>query len=130
MISASSPFLCATSQPLVALMGPRNGYLQLSTPQLITNYQALPASLFLAACQWAATLETLGAPKVYWLMLSDVVPHLHLHLYPRWAEDTLQGTALFDARNEPQPAWQPETQNALAQWSERHGVHLLPAPLQ
>jgi len=120
-----SPFIHSTEKSLVALQGQRNGYVQLSTPTEVTRYTNLPPALFTAATAWAAALETLGAKKVYWLMLSDVVPHLHLHLYPRWAEDTQRGTALFDARNEPQPAWDCATTDALEAWAEKHSVHLL-----
>ncbi|MDH4380031.1 MAG: hypothetical protein QE263_09030 [Vampirovibrionales bacterium] len=125
-----SPFINETTKPLVALQGQRNGYIQLSTPTLITRYADLPPALFTAATAWAAALESLGAKKVYWLMLSEVEPHLHLHLYPnwypRWADDTQRGTALFDARNnDPQPAWDGAATDALETWAATHNVHLL-----
>ena len=121
----SSPFTHSTEKPLVAIQGQRRGWVQLSTPTEITHYADLPPVLFTAATAWAAALETLGAPKVHWIMFSETVPHLHLHLYPRWAEDTARGTALFDARNEPQPAWDCATTDALEAWAAKHNVHLL-----
>jgi diadenosine tetraphosphate (Ap4A) HIT family hydrolase len=116
----------STHKPLVAVKGARNGYLQLAPTQLTEHYGDLPPTLFAAATDWARILESLGAQRVYWVMLAEVVPHLHLHLYPRWTPDEPKGLPLFEARESaPQPAWTGTTQAALLQWAETHSVHVI-----
>lgn len=127
---APSPFAQNTAHTLVALVGQRAGYIQVATPQPHQHYSALPPVLFQAAQAWCATLEQLGAPRIYWLTLSEQVRHLHIHLYPRWSDtETLRGTALFDQRNTtPQPPWQPHQQQALHLWAQHWNVALLQPP--
>ncbi len=121
-----SPFSTTTNDPLVALAGQRCGYIQLATSQLAMHYADLPDEIFTAAKDWAACLEKLGAQRVYWIMLAEQVTHLHLHLYPRWTSDEIKGLPLFEQRNmRPQPDWSDSVQRALADWAERHQVHLL-----
>ena len=121
-----NPFLSNTSQPLVALCGPRKGYLQIAPSQEITQYQDLPKSLFEAAQHWAIALEQLGAKRIYWITLSEAVPHLHIHLYPRWSEDEPKGLVLFEQRNTmPQPLWTDPVEQALVTWARRFQVMLL-----
>lgn len=120
-----NPFFISSQQSLVAIQGQRAGYIQLATSQEITEYSQLSVELFTAAKAWAATLEAHGAKRVYWLTLSEVVPHLHIHLYPRWTDDERKGLPLFEARNEsPQPVWPSELKNALAEWVSKHDVYL------
>lgn len=127
MTTPTTPFQTPSNHPLVALRGTRGGYIQLAPAAPIQTYDGLPPSLFTAAQAWAHTLETLGAPRVYWITLSEVVRHLHIHLYPRWPDDTLRAIALFEARDQsPQPPWTPALEAALAHWAEQHDVALLP----
>src|SRR5688572_26984434 len=114
-----SPFAIETDAPLVAIKGPRCGYLQLSTNAIHTRYADLPMRLFQASQAWASRLEQLGAPRVYWITLSEVVTHLHIHLYHRWPEDTEKGVPLFEAREkQPQPAWTDAVEAALVTWAK------------
>jgi diadenosine tetraphosphate (Ap4A) HIT family hydrolase len=125
----ANPFLTATNRPLVALCGLRGGYIQLATAREVTDYSALPPELFFAAQAWAAQLEELGARRVYWITLSEVVRHLHIHLYPRWSDDEPRGLALFEQREaSPQPPWTANLRDALDAWSVAHAVHLLRPP--
>jgi hypothetical protein len=111
--------------PLIAVQGLRAGYLQLSQPQGVMRYQDLSEALFVAARDWSKRLENLGARRVYWLMLSDVVRQLHWHLYPQWPEDTQAGLVLFEARQTlPQPSWNLSLATALADWSRAHQVRI------
>lgn len=121
-----NPFLALqTDLPMVALRGKRNGYIMLAPTQEITTYSELPPNVLLAAKDWAATLERLGSPRTYWMTLSEVTPHLHIHLFPRWSEDSLKGVPLFESRETlPQPGWTEAVQNALAQWAQQHQVAL------
>lgn len=121
---SDSPFLAPDSEaPLVALKGLRNGYLQLAANRPCECYADMPPELLLAARDWAAQLEVLGAKRVYWITLSEVVRHLHIHLYPRWEEDEPKGLSLFESReNGPQPPWTKAVEAALYDWIAAHGV--------
>ena len=110
---------------LIALCGPRNGYLQLAPALCITTYAALPDAMVLAAKDWAVRLEALGARRVYWITLSEVVRRLHIHLYPRWSDEEPRGLALFEQREQPpQPEWTAPVRAALADWRVCWGVAL------
>jgi diadenosine tetraphosphate (Ap4A) HIT family hydrolase len=123
---ALSPFVNETPLPLVTILGTRCGYIQLATSTYTESYHQLPVVLFEAACAWARQLEALGAKRVYWITLSEVVTHLHIHLYPRWETDTLKGMDLFQDRENPaQPVWTDETSQCLQQWARQHQVYLL-----
>lgn len=123
---APNPFVNLTDKPLVAIKGARNGYLQLAASTETPDYSQVPDALLFAARAWAQQLETLGSPRVYWVTLSEVVTHLHIHLYPRWAEDTLKGVTLFEQREtHPQPGWTPAVNEALATWAAEFEVHLV-----
>lgn len=118
-----SPFLIDTDKPLVAIQGTRCGYIQLAPSQEITHYEELPESFLNAAKAWASDLEALGAKRVYWIMLSEVVPHLHFHLYPRWEGDEISGLPLFEQRDtEPQPVWTEAMLAKLASWQAEFNV--------
>lgn len=120
-----NPFNLPTELPLVAIRGARAGYLQLAQTGTAQQYDALTPALFEAARDWAATLERLGAKRVYWITLSEVVRHLHIHLYPRWEEDMFKGIPLFEARETlPQPGWSPTLESALTDWASRHSVFI------
>lgn len=122
----SNPFLTETTQPLVAIQGKRCGYVQLAPSKVITTYQDLPEALFIAAKTWAAVLEDLGAKRVYWITLSEMVPHLHIHLYPRWSDKEERGISLFEQRNDhAQPLWTPDIQEAFTCWLQEHQIHLI-----
>ncbi len=120
----SNPFLAVQSPTaLVAIPCARNGYIMLAPAQEITRYADLPAATLKAAQAWAAILEASGSPRAYWITLSEVTRHLHIHLFPRWPEDTLTGVTLFETRDtSPQPAWTPEMQKAFTQWAQQHSV--------
>lgn len=125
----SNPFLIDTDRLLVALCSLRGGYVQLAPAREVTRYRELPEELFLAARDWAARLEELGARRVYWITLSEVVRHLHIHLYPRWSDDEPKGLALFEQREAlPQPAWSRETLAELKAWRQAFSVHVIQPP--
>jgi len=125
--SANHPFLSkATDQPLVALKGRRNGYIMLAPSRETEHYETLDDAALLAARAWATRLEQLGAPRAYWIVLSEVTRHLHIHLFPRWPEDSLSGVALFESRDTaPQPEWTEAVQNALHDWAQQFQVEIL-----
>lgn len=121
-----NPFLIETNKPIVALCGARNGYVMIAPSQEITAFQDLPESVLIVAKAWATTLENSGSPRAYWIMLSEVTRHLHIHVFPRWAEDHLKGIALFETREtELQPAWTPAVKAALEQWAKEFNVALI-----
>ncbi|MEB3288237.1 MAG: hypothetical protein VKJ04_12155 [Vampirovibrionales bacterium] len=127
-----SPFDVSCTEPFVALQGKRKGYIQLAPAKRITTYRQLPPRFFEAAQDWAACLEeSLASPRVYWITLSEEVPHLHVHLYPRWPQDEdkqdeQRGLPLFEAReSSPQPAWDALTKKALEEWAKRFDVYLV-----
>jgi len=122
----ANPFLIETEQSLVAIKGLRDGYIQLAPAVETTIYTHLPDSLFQAAKAWAVVLEAHGAKRVYWLTLSEVVTHLHIHLYPRWLQDEPKGLPLFEARDvQPHPLWSAELQAALHQWAQQYDVAIV-----
>lgn len=107
----------------IALRGARNGYIMLAPAAEITQYAELPLGIWTAAQAWAVALEQGGSPRVYTVIWSEVTRHLHLHLFPRWPEDSLRGAALFESRDtQPQPAWLPETLEALTDWARAYQV--------
>lgn len=124
--SSSNPFLALQGdQPLVAIQGARNGYIMLAPATEICQYADLPPVIWQAAQAWASELERQGSPRAYTIILSEVTRHLHIHLFPRWPEDTLSGTALFDTRDtQPQPVWTPALTQALLSWAAQYGVSL------
>lgn len=121
------PFLSTSTQKsLVALRGQRNGYIMLAPSQETFHYETLSDAALLGARAWATRLEQLGAPRAYWIVLSEVTRHLHIHLFPRWPQDTLSGVALFETRDtEAQPEWTAAIQTALQAWAEEYQVELL-----
>lgn len=122
----NSPFAVDTRKELVAILGKRNGYIQLATRDSIETYADWSDAPLQAAKAWAIQLEALGSPRIYWITLSEEVRHLHIHLFPRWKADTLKGVALFETRNtEPQPDWEAPVLTALAQWAEQFDVEVV-----
>jgi len=112
-----------TQEPFVALTRNRNGYIMIAAHEEKTSYADFSLDLMAAAKAWATVLEQHGAARVYWIMLSEETPHLHMHLFPRWESEGSKGIALFEARNNtPQPAWTPELQAALAVWAKEWKV--------
>ncbi len=125
-VDNANPFSGMDAHSWVAISGARNGYIQLAPGAEITTYSALDPLLFQIAQDWAARLEALGSPRVYWITLSEAVPHLHIHLYPRWPTDTIKGIALFEQReNSAQPQWLPEMQTALGEWAAQWNVFII-----
>lgn len=113
---------------MVALLGQRNGYVMLAASIKNESYETLPDKALMAAKAWATRLEQLGSPRAYWMVLSEQVRQLHIHIFPRWAEDTLKGVALFETRDsatESQPAWTPMVQEALHGWAEQYQVEVI-----
>lgn len=122
-----SPFCVDTDQPMVAIVGKRAGYIQLAPIKAVTSYSELPNYVLTVAKMWAAILEKdAGAQRVYWLTLAEEVRHLHIHLYPRWPEDTEKSLTLFEQRNEPnQPEWPAELTGQLHHWAALYHVELV-----
>jgi diadenosine tetraphosphate (Ap4A) HIT family hydrolase len=122
----SNPFLVGTDKSLVALCGVRNGYILLATREVIESYADWQDSVFNAARAWSAALDSLGSPRVYWIMFSEETRHLHMHLFPRWEGDTLKGVPLFETRHLPgQPGWTSEVKDALQQWAQEFDVEVV-----
>ncbi|MDX1920447.1 MAG: hypothetical protein SFU25_06890 [Candidatus Caenarcaniphilales bacterium] len=71
----------SSNHKFVAIKGLRCGYLQLATSEEIINYSKLPPSLFVVAHEWMQVLEKVGAKRVYSIILSEQVKHIHIHLY-------------------------------------------------
>lgn len=121
-----NPFLEApTDKAIVAIKGRRSGYLQIA-PSIETNtYESLPLNILIAARAWAVALESLGAKRVYWITLSEMVRHLHIHLYPRWMETEAKGIELFEGREtQPQPDWTEPVETALYRWAETYHAEI------
>jgi|GEM_PF-1890719 len=128
MSPIESPFIATTKLPLVAIVGARAGYMQIAPSQITDDHGAVPEQLFIAGQHWASFLQTQeNVAKIYWLEFSEVVAHLHWHLYPRFSDDILKGPDAFNARNhaEHQPEWPLHWQAAVYQWAERFHVELL-----
>ena len=127
MVKADHPFLSKPiEKPLVALKGQRNGYIMLAPSRETLHYADLDSDVLLAAKAWLTQLEQLGSPRAYWIVLSEVTPHLHIHLFPRWPQDTLSGLPLFESReNLPQPQWTDEALSALKLWAAAYQVEIL-----
>lgn len=121
-----NPFLMSgVQQPIVAILGKRKGYLMVAPAHDVQTYANLPDEVLLAAKAWALTLEQSGASRVYWIILSEVTRHLHIHVFPRWPEDSLTGVALFESRDSDlQPAWSASINHALKEWARTHDVHI------
>jgi diadenosine tetraphosphate (Ap4A) HIT family hydrolase len=123
-----SPFAQpSTLLPFVVIPGKRAGYIQLAPSQETNQHAEVPTQLFEAAQTWCAFLQTQqNVEKIYWLQFSEVVSHLHWHLYPRFEGDTLKGTAAFEARNDEgqHMPWPTHWQEALKQWASRYGCYL------
>ena len=121
------PFLSTpTDKPLVAKTGQRKGYILLAPSQETLHYETLSEQALLAARAWAIRLEAMGAPRAYWITLSEVTRHLHIHLFPRWPEDALSGVPLFESRDtDPQPAWDATILAALQEWAAQYQVEIL-----
>lgn len=125
-MTPQNPFISQTHKPLVALKGERNGYIQLAPSQTIESFSGLPPELYMAAQAWAGILEAQGAPCVYWITLAEQVKHKHIHLYPRWPDDTDMGIALFEQRHSPsQPVWTILLEAELDRFAHQYSIHLL-----
>jgi diadenosine tetraphosphate (Ap4A) HIT family hydrolase len=126
-VQPGHPFLSSgTQKPLVALKGQRNGYIMLAPSRETEHYDTLSDEALLAARAWATRLEQLGSSRAYWIILSEVTRHLHIHLFPRWPEDTLSGVPLFESRDTTsQPTWQEDVISALLAWAEEFQVEVL-----
>ncbi|MCX5920866.1 MAG: hypothetical protein NTW61_06060 [Candidatus Melainabacteria bacterium] len=126
----TNPFQTKTALPLVAIMGCRGGYVQLSPSHSVEHYNALPTACLEAALAWATVLENQpNIARCYWITLSEAVKQLHIHLYPRYTKETeTLGIPLFEARNtKPQPPWTAELTDAFHQWAKTHGVAVIEA---
>jgi diadenosine tetraphosphate (Ap4A) HIT family hydrolase len=118
-----NPFANKTSKPFVAIKGCRAGYLQIAESREVTSYGELSLELLAASKNWANILQECGAKRVYWITLSEVVQHLHIHLYPRWSDEESKGIDLFQERNNPeQPVWNDQLNKALQDWSNKYNV--------
>lgn len=129
MKESPSPFCLDTPCAVVAKAEGRAGYVQFASPSLSTTFATLPPVVLQVAHAWACQLEQWpNVERVYWFLLSEQVRHLHYHLFPRFANDTLRGTALFDARFEAShsPEWTQEQRLCLEQFCHQHHVALLP----
>lgn len=126
MINAS-PFLGhSTQSKFVVIKGRRCGYIQLASAEEIVNYSDLSPLLFLAAHEWMKALEKFGAKRVYFILLSEEVKHIHIHLYPRWEEQEAKGLDLFAQREQKnQPIWSQEINSLLDKWAEENNIFII-----
>ncbi len=121
-----NPFQAQTNKPFIAIKSRRNGYLQLSESRSVVNYSELSPNLLLVAKAWATKLEEFGAKRVYWIIYSEQVSQIHIHLFPRWTDEEARGADLFATRNEnPQPAWTEKCEEGLFSWAEQYQVFML-----
>jgi hypothetical protein len=113
---------------MVAIMGKRGGYIQLSPSHQVVGYSQVSTTFLNAALAWATCLEAQPTiARCYWITLSEAVKQLHIHLFPRYTDETkIVGISLFEARNTlPQPDWTPSLTEALQQWASTHGVAII-----
>jgi diadenosine tetraphosphate (Ap4A) HIT family hydrolase len=121
-----SPFRVDTDKPVVGIPGKRQGYLMIASAREVFRYADIPDAVFSAARSWAVTVEELGAQRVYWIVLSEVTPHYHIHVFPRWPHDSGKGIPLFESRDsDPQPAWEEPASACLERWAREWDVHLI-----
>ncbi len=126
-----NPFIQTTrltkiSKPFAAIKGKRAGYIQLAESKEALHYEDLSDSLFLIAKQWCSKLEKLRAKRVYWIILSEQVKQIHIHLYPRWSDEEIKGIDLFALReSDPQPAWNEDLNLLLSEWAEKNLVEII-----
>jgi diadenosine tetraphosphate (Ap4A) HIT family hydrolase len=124
-----NPFSTQSTTPFVALCGVRKGYVQLSFTAETTQFNQADPQIYTAAHAWCQTLENLGAKRVYWIVLSEQVRQLHIHLYPRWQDDEAQGLALFEQRDQAQSMrWDEVSLSALHLWGQQQQIELLNQP--
>jgi diadenosine tetraphosphate (Ap4A) HIT family hydrolase len=126
----NNPFDIETALPLVAIIGNRGGYIQLSPSHSVEGYIQLPLACLQAALAWATIVEAQPTiARCYWITLSEAVKQLHIHLYPRYGDETeAVGIPLFEARNtQPHPPWTAELKKALNQWAKTYGVCVIEA---
>ena len=124
----NSPFSEQTDCLFIAIVGKRAGYIQIATNGETTAHAEIPLDLLNACQAWSSFLQTQESiAKVYWLQFSEVVEHLHWHLYPRFIHDLLKGTDAFNARHthEAESPWDLHWQAALFQWAKRYDVEIL-----
>jgi hypothetical protein len=85
-----------------------------------------PREPVLIAKQWCTKLEKLGAKRVYWIIISEQVKQIHIHLYPRWSDEEIKGIDLFALReSDPQPAWNEDLNLLLSEWAEKNLVEII-----
>lgn len=65
-----------------------------ASPGELDDAQAASLGPILRRCHRALTAAT-GAPRIYVAALGELVPHVHVHLVPRF-DDAPRGFALFD----------------------------------
>ncbi len=123
MTQIQNPFLIKpTNKKFIALKGQTNGYLQIAPAEFTDNFNNLNPQIFLIAQTWAQELEQLGAKKVYWITLSEIVTHLHIHVFPRWSDQEVKGLDLFALREECLWPWNENTNKALNAWADKNQI--------
>lgn len=121
-----NPFLaCSTDKNFIALKGLNKGYLQIAPAKFVNNFSDLNSNIFQIAHSWAQILEKLGAKKVYWITLSEALPHLHIHLFPRWEDQSIKGLDLFALREQCLWSWNQETNNCLYVWAKENQIEII-----